>query len=244
MSKKTLSPLDTLPREEKRAVTEYLAPFVTPHKREIIEQVLDFRTDYLALVLEDIYQPHNASATIRTCECFGIQNIHIIENRNRYEVNPDVVLGSVKWVTLHRYREPGTENTAICISRLRELGYRIAATSPHRDGYTPETIPLDKPLAVLFGTEEQGLTPAALAASECTIHIPMFGFTESLNISVSVAVIFSHLIRRLHANPHISWRLSPDRRDEIRLQWYRRIVKRSDTLIEEFLRKRNDSCRY
>lgn len=235
---------DMLTGEEKQAVANHLASFITPHKQKLIEQVLDFRTDYLTLVLEDIYQPHNASATIRTCECFGIQNIHIIENRNRYEVNPDVVLGSVKWVTLYRYREMGTDNTASCISNLRMLGYRIAATTPHEGGYTPETIPLDQPLAVLFGTEEKGLTPGALAAADCTIRIPMFGFTESLNISVSVAVLFSHLIRRLHASPHIQWRLSPKRRNEVRLQWYRRIVKRSDILIEEFLRKRNDSRQY
>ncbi len=226
---------DLTPRQ-KQAIIEHLASFITAHKRELVERVLEWRTDHLALVLEDIYQPHNASATIRTCECYGIQNIHIIENRNRYEVNPEVVMGSVKWVTLHRYRTPGIDNTTACITALKQQGYRVVATSPHRDGHTPETLPLGEPLAILFGTEEQGLTAGALAAADLFVRIPMFGFTESLNISVSVAVLFSHLVRRMHAGPGIPWRLTPARREEIRLQWYRRIVKKSDTLIEEFLK--------
>ncbi len=218
-------------------LSDHLGSFITPHKRELIERVLDHRTDRLTLVLEDIYQPHNASATIRTCECYGIQNIHIIENRNRYEVNPDVVMGSVKWVTLHRYRDPAVDNTAACVARLREQGYRIVATTPHEGGYTPEDLPLDKPVALLFGTEEQGLTATALAAADATLRIPMFGFTESLNISVSVAVSFSHLVRRLHAE-RPDWRLDEERRAALRLFWYRRIVKKSAVVAEEFLRSR------
>ncbi len=234
----TATILRALSPERRQEIVEHLATFITPHKRTLIEQVLDHRTDHLSLVLEDIYQPHNASATIRTCECLGIHNIHIIEIRNRYEVNPDVVMGSVKWVALHRYRTPDHDNTAACIAHLRGQGYRIVATSPHRDGYTPETLPLDQPLAVLFGTEEKGLTEGALSAADTFVRIPMFGFTESFNISVSVAVLFSHLVRRMHAAPDIPWHLTPERRDEIRLQWYRRIVTRSDTIIEEFLKRR------
>ncbi|HOW51267.1 MAG TPA: RNA methyltransferase [bacterium] len=218
-------------------LSEHLGSFITSHKRDIIERVLDHRTDRLALVLEDIYQPHNASATIRTCECYGIQNIHIIENRNRYEVNPDVVMGSVKWVTLHRYRTPEADNTAACIAQLREQGYRIIATTPHKEGHTPDNLSLDRPVALLFGTEEQGLTSGALAAADTTLRIPMFGFTESLNISVSVAVTFSHLVRRLHAERE-DWRLNDDRRAALRLLWYRRIVKKSELIEEEFLRSR------
>jgi len=229
--------LDTLSTAEREALTAHLATLITPRRRDLIERTLDLRTDHLALALEDIYQPHNASATVRTCECLGIQNIHIIENRNRYEVNPDVVLGSVKWVSLHRYREPGADNTAACVARLRSLGYRIAATSPHRDGCTPETLPIERPLAVLFGTEEKGLTDGALACADLTVRIPMFGFTESFNISVSVAVLFSHLVRRLHASD-IAWHLAPERRDTLRLQWYRRAVKRGAVIAEEFLRSR------
>ena len=220
-----------------RLLSEHLGSFITSHKRELIERVLDHRTDRLTLVLEDIYQPHNASATIRTCECYGIQNIHIIENRNRYEVNPDVVMGSVKWVSLHRYREPTVDNTAACVAELREAGYRIIATTPHEGGYTPENLPLDRPVALLFGTEEKGLTSVALAAADATMRIPMFGFTESLNISVSVAVSFSHLVRRLHAE-RSDWRLDDQRRAALRLHWYRRIVKQSGVIAEEFLRPR------
>ncbi len=218
----------------RRALTAHLGSFVTDHKRDLIEHALAERTDHLALALEDIYQPHNASACLRTCECFGVQNIHIIEGRNRYEVNPDVVMGSVKWLTLHRYREPDRDNTAVCISRLRELGYQVIATSPRADGYTPDDLPLDRPAAILFGTEEMGLSTGALADADLSLRIPMYGFTESLNISVSVAVALSHLMRRLRASD-VSWRLSEERREALRLAWYRKVVSRSAAIEDAFL---------
>jgi len=225
----------------RRALIEHLGSFVTDHKKNMMDQVLAERTDHLALVLEDIYQPHNASACLRTCECLGVQNIHIIEGRNRYEVNPDVVMGSVKWLTLHRYREPGRDNTAACISRLRELGYRVVATSPRADGYTPEDLPLDRPAAILFGTEEMGLSTGALAEADLSLRIPMYGFTESLNISVSVAVVFSHLMRRLRASG-VPWRLSEKHREELRLAWYRKVISRSADIEKAFLAARGGQC--
>lgn len=218
----------------RRALVEHLGSFVTDHKKALIERALAERTDHLALALEDIYQPHNASACLRTCECLGVQNIHIVEGRNRYEVNPEVVMGSVKWLTLHRYREPDRDNTAACVSRLKEIGYRVIATSPRADGYAPEDLPLDRPAAILFGTEEQGLSAGALAAADGSLRIPMYGFTESLNISVSVAVVFSHLMRRLRASD-VPWRLGDERREELRLTWYRRVVSRSAAIEEAFL---------
>lgn len=230
---KKKAPYD-LDNATRRALTEHLGTFVTDHKKELMERVLAERTDHLALALEDIYQPHNASACLRTCECLGVQNVHIIEGRNRYEVNPEVVMGSVKWLTLHRYREPDRDNTSACVSRLRELGYRVIATSPRADGYTPDDLPLDRPAAILFGTEEQGLSADALATADGSLRIPMFGFTESLNISVSVAVIFSHLMRRLRASG-VSWQLSDERREQLRLAWYRKVVSRSAEIGDAFL---------
>ena len=109
----------------------YLQQFVTERRLKLFDSRLENRTRYLTVVLEDIFQPHNASAVMRSCECFGIQDLHIIENRNAYRINPDVALGSYKWLTLKRYNLPG-DNTTRALVLLKQEGYRIVAAMPHK----------------------------------------------------------------------------------------------------------------
>ncbi len=227
---------------ESRELLEYLGGFVTANKREKIAEVLAERTDYVTVVLEDIYQPHNASAVLRTCECYGVQSVHIVENRNAYRVNPQVAMGSSKWLDLRRYREADRDNTGDCLAALRDQGYRIVATSPETGGdhnYTPADLPLDRPVAILYGTEEVGLSDAALAAADCTLRLPQYGFTQSYNISVSVAITLTTLASRLRA-PEFDrdWRLSEERRRELTLAFYRRIVTRHESLERRFHEER------
>lgn len=217
------------------ALTNYFAKFVSDHKKELIEEILQNRTRKVSLVLENIYQSQNASATLRTCECLGIQDIHIIENSNNYRLNPEVVLGSAKWVDLHRYN--GEENnTKSCYQQLKAQGYTIVATSPRANGYTPENIPLDQKTALVFGTELTGLTDYALDNADQTMKLPLYGFTESYNISVSVAIAFSQIVTRLH-NSNISWQLTKVQKDQLRLQWYKKVVPKSQLIEKDFLSK-------
>ncbi|MEI6434979.1 MAG: RNA methyltransferase [Bacteroidota bacterium] len=196
---------------------EYLKNFVTAERYRRFLEVVQNRTRYLTVVLEDIFQPHNASAVLRTCDCFGIQDVHIIENQNKYEVNPDVALGSSKWLNLCKYNG-SSDNTPACLTRLKEKGYRIVATTPHKDDYTPENLPLNQKTALVFGTELEGLTPAALAIADDYIRIPMCGFTESLNISVSVAILIHTLTCRLRES-NIQWRLTAEEIEKIMVAW-------------------------
>jgi tRNA (guanosine-2'-O-)-methyltransferase len=225
-----------------RELIEFLGDFVTPNKREKIAEVLGERTDYVTVLLEDIYQPHNASAVLRTCECYGVQNVHIVENRNQYKVNPQVAMGSSKWLELHRYREAGRDNTGDCLEALRDRGYRIVATSPDtecRVSHTPADLPLDRPLAILYGTEELGLTEGALAAADSYLRLPQYGFTQSYNISVSVAITLTTLMARLRSPDFPGdWRLSEDRSRELTLAFYRRIVTRHEALERRFREER------
>src|SRR5688572_25411329 len=110
----------------------YLSGFVSENRKKKFEEVIRFRTRHITIALEDIYQPHNASAVLRSCDCFGIQDVHIIENRNAYTVNPDVALGSSKWLNLYKYNQQ-EENTLSCIRSLKDKGYRLVATTPHTD---------------------------------------------------------------------------------------------------------------
>lgn len=218
-----------------RALAEFLNPFITPNKREKIEAALAQRTRYLTVVLEDIFQPHNASACLRSCECLGVQDVHIIENRNEYNVNPDVAMGSAKWLSLRRYNR-SDNNTLECIQRLRDRGYRIVATTPNVDSFSPRDLPLDQPTALLYGTEEIGLSAEALAQADAHLKLPMYGFTQSYNISVTVAISLSALVERLRSSD-IAWQLSAAEQDALRVQWQRRILKHSEELERRFERE-------
>ncbi|HRS54597.1 MAG TPA: RNA methyltransferase, partial [Bacteroidales bacterium] len=182
-------------------------------------------------------QPHNASAVLRTAECFGIQNIHIIENKNTYKVNPDVALGAEKWINIFKYNS-FENNTSGCLTQLKQEGYKIVATSPYKKGYTLNELPLDTPLAIIFGNELNGLSNIAIQQSDDFLQIPMFGFTESFNISVSVAIIISHLIEKLHSSSY-NWQLNEEEKIDILIQWVKNTIKKPQLLEENFLKTYN-----
>ncbi|MBW6499254.1 MAG: RNA methyltransferase [Bacteroidales bacterium] len=220
----------------RKLVIGFLSDFVTPARLEKIQQVLSGRTRHVTIVLEDIYQPQNASAVLRSCECFGVQDVHIIENRNEYEINPEVVMGANKWLNLHRYSD-GEFNTKTCLTKLKQQGYQLVATSPHEHDFTPSDLPLDKPVALMFGTEQEGLSTLAQQMADHFLRIPMAGFTESFNISVSAAVCLYELTNRLK-NSDIPWQLSDDQYDELHLAWLKASIKFPELLIKRFYETR------
>ncbi len=225
-----------LSTKTKEELLTYLLGFITENKRNKFEKIINFRTRYLTVVLEDIYQPHNASAVLRTCDCFGIQDVHIIENKNKYDVNPDVALGSSKWLTMIKHNE-SEENTAAAINKLKKQGYKIVATSPHKDQYMLDDLPLDQKTALVFGTEMKGLSDVALKNSDYFVKIPMYGFTESFNISVSAAISLYSLTEKLR-NSDINWQLPENEILDIKLDWVRNVIKHSDLIEKDFFRKK------
>ncbi|MEI7489808.1 MAG: RNA methyltransferase [Bacteroidota bacterium] len=230
-----ITDIETLDRTRKLKLLDHLMGMMTEERRNRFAGAISFRTRHMSIILEDIYQPHNASAVLRSCECFGIQDVHIIENRNKYEVNPDVALGSAQWLTLYKYNKTGS-NTAACISTLKEKGYRIVATSPHKNDFTPGSLPIDSPFALIFGTELEGLSEEAISMADEFIRIPMFGFTESLNISVSAAILLQSLTKRLRES-EISWTLGEEEKNDVLLRWAACSVRKSDVVIRDFLKK-------
>lgn len=213
----------------------HLLEFITPERKSLFEKVIVNRTRHITVVLEDIYQSHNASAVLRTCDLTGVQDVHIIENSNQYDVNPDVALGSSKWLNLFKYNETD-QNTLLAYNKLREQGYRIVASTPHKNDQDLENIPIDGKMAIVFGTELNGLSNVAIENADEFLRIPMFGFTESFNISVSAALILFTLTNRLR-NSSVNWHLSHTEIQEILLEWSRRSIKRSDILENQFLKK-------
>ncbi len=213
---------------------DHLSGFVTENRLSLFKTVLDERTRYITVVLEDIYQAQNASAVLRTCDCTGIQDVHIVEQQNEYEINRDVALGSNQWLTMHYYNV-GARNIDDAVNQLKEQGYRIVATSPHKDGFTPESFDLEKgKAALLFGTELNGLTPHALELADEYIQIPMVGFTESYNISVSAALALYSIRKRLESSV-LDWKISQEEKNELLLNWLRSSIKMSGQIETKFI---------
>lgn len=220
-----------LPMEEK--LIEHLRQFVSERRMQQFETKLQYRTRYLTVVLEDLYQPHNASAVLRSCECFGIQDVHIIENQNEYRINPDVALGSHKWLTLNRYNTEA-HNTAASLDSLRKNGYRIVAATPHKNDGNLEDFDLAKGKAALvFGSELNGLSDTAMNMADEYLKIPMVGFTESLNISVSAAICIHFLSLKLRQT-ELFWQLSVSDKQNVLLSWLRNSIKKVDLIEHSF----------
>ena len=211
----------------------HLKEIITENRYDLFEKILDNRTKYITVALEDIFQRHNASAVLRTCDCFGIQDVHIIENRNTYEVSQNVTKGSDKWLSLQYYND-NKDNLIASINKLKEDGYRIVATTPHTNDVNLEDFDLSKgKVALFFGTELDGLTDTMLENADEYLKIPMHGFTESFNISVSASIILHNLSSKLRGSD-IDWKLSQSEKDSLMLDWMTKSIKRSDIIIEEF----------
>lgn len=219
-----------------KELIEYLSQFVSDTRKAKMEQVLENRTRHITIVLEDLYQPHNASAVLRSCDIFGVQDIHIIENNNAYTVNKDIAMGSPKWLNLHKYRK-AENNSLDCIQKLKAKGYRIVATSPHKNGYELKDLPVDKPLALVFGTELTGISDTVREHADEFVMIPMYGFTESFNISVSAALCLHSTVERLHQT-NVNWHISEEEKEELRLHWLRKSISRVEILEKDFWAKK------
>jgi tRNA (guanosine-2'-O-)-methyltransferase len=216
------------------ALINFLSQFTTERRFELYKKIAADRTRYITPVLENIYQPQNASAVLRTCDCTGIQDVHIIEEKNRYKLNPDVELGSAQWLNIYRYNK-SEGNAAEAVQNLKNQGYRIVATTPHTSDVSLDEFDLSKgKVALLFGTELSGLSEEALSLSDEFIRIPMAGFTESFNISVSFAILSYTLMNQLKKSM-IPWRLSETEQKELILEWLRKSIKHSEQLEKRFI---------
>jgi tRNA (guanosine-2'-O-)-methyltransferase len=211
----------------------FLSGFLSEERKEKFERHIHQRTRYVTIAVEDIYQPHNASAVLRSAECFGVQDVHVVENRNKYNPNPDVVMGAHKWLNVNRH-----QGTTACVKALREKGYRIVATTPHKNECLVSELDLSKgKVALFFGTELEGISKELIDQADEFVKIPMFGFTESFNISVSAAICLYELLPKLRKTD-LPWQLSETEMQEILLQWAKGSIKHPELLEEEFRKKR------
>ena len=214
----------------------YLEGFVSDRRKQRLTEVLAERTRHMTVVLEDVYQGHNASAVLRSCDCFGVQDIHFIENRNKFKISEDVSMGATQWLNIKKYNEH-ENNTAACLTELKKQGYRIIATTPHKDDKTITELDITRPFALIFGTEIDGITETVSEMADEFVKIPMYGFTESFNISVSAALCMNELMRRIRKQK-IAYQLNEAEKQEIYLEWLKASISKVDLIVKEFLSKK------
>ena len=213
-----------------QGLIDYLAQYITAHKMQVMEKVLAQRTRHFTVVLENIYKPHNASAVLRTCDCFGIQDVHIIEKTREYKVNPFVTRGASQWLTLHKYFKPEEPENAVinCFSSLKSNGFKIYGTSPDPQTRPIQDLDPNEKIALVFGNEHEGISNEVKNAADGLVHIPMRGFTESFNISVAASLFLQNLVQKASDCVIPDYNLTEVEKQELRLTWYRSIVKNSD----------------
>ncbi len=207
---------------------------ISDNKKEMFDRIASERTKHITVAIENVYQEHNASAVLRSCDCFGLQEMHVIEKDNQYKVQRDIALGAGRWVDMYNYNQ-GNQVTKDCIDRLKSNGYTIVATTPHTEN-TIYDLDLSKPIALVFGTERRGISEEVEKMADTFVKIPMYGFTESFNISVSVAIILNTLRQRLEQSSY-DWKLTKEEQTVLKIKWCRKILNSGDKLEKHFREK-------
>ncbi len=197
----------------------FLENILTENRKERFLKVLENRTKHFTVVVEDIFQLHNTSAVMRSCEVFGIQEMNVIEQRFGKRIDKEIAMGAQKWVDINTF-----DNISDCIDNMKTKGYQIIATTPHENDCLLDDFDISKPSALFFGTERDGLSQEILEKADGFLKIPMVGFTESLNISVSASIIIQNLMNRLR-NSDINWKLSDAEILQKRLLWAKSSIK-------------------
>lgn len=207
---------------------DHLENYLTEERNDRFKTIITERTKHFTVATEDVYQLHNTSAVIRSCDVFGIQEVNIIEERNSKRIDREIAMGAQKWVDLNRFH-----SVKDCIKSLREQDYQIVATTPHTNECLLHEFDATKKSCFFFGRETEGLSQEVLDEADCFLKIPMVGFTESLNISVSAAIILQHATTKLRQS-NINWRLTEEEQLEIRLKWVSKTLKSYDEIVERF----------
>ena len=206
----------------------YLEGFLTENRKEGFLRVLKNRTKHFTIAMEDVYQLHNTSAVMRSCEVFGVQELNVIEQKFGKRIDSEIAMGAQKWVDVNRFN-----NVQSCIDAKRAQGYQIIATTPHNDSCMLHEFDISKPSAIFFGTEKNGLSEEVIEQADGFLKIPMVGYTESLNISVSAAIIIQDITTRLRQS-NINWQLTEEEVLEKRLDWTRKSIKDIEFIEKKF----------
>ena len=228
--------MDSYTVEERNYLLEKLTPFLTEHKQQLFDKILNLRTRHFVVAAEDISHERNAGAMMRTCDCFGIQDFHLIENNHSKRATHFMAKGAEKWITKTVY-DRDEESAIQCIHALKKKGYRIVATTPHAPENSLHDFDIRKKAAFFFGSEDPGISHLVEENADEFLTVPIYGFTESYNVSVATALILQQVTHKLHQS-EINWQLTETEKKDLLLEWTIKSIRRPDPLIRRFLDER------
>ena len=218
---------------DKQELLVKLQPFISEDRIQKFDLILANRTRHFTVAVENIFQSHNASAVMRNCDCFGVQDLHVIANDNQYELSKHVAMGAEKWVDMHSYYKK-ENNTQDCIDAIKSQGYQIVATTPHTDDVLLPDFDISKKSAFFFGTEKEGLSDLVMDQADEYVRIPMYGFTESYNISVSAALVLHDVVTRLKKS-QVAWQLSEEEILDKKVDWAVKSIRSGEQILKQLL---------
>ena len=227
----------TLNESQKQEFYTNLCEFITPERKALLEKNIVNRTNWFVPVIENIHKEQNASAVLRTCDCLGLQDVMVVENNNTFSVTDDISLGANKWLNIKKYNS-FTNNTKQCFDDLRKQGYKIIATMPYKNDIDLQDVDINQKTAIVFGSEVDGISKEAIENADCFMKIPMYGFTESFNISVAAAITLHYLTDKLR-NSSINWHLSKEEQLNMLINWTLSSIKHNERIEKEILKRMN-----
>lgn len=209
--------------------------FLTDERNELFERLLEHRTRHIVIGVEDVFHEHNSGALIRSAECFGIQDVHVMEDENKFKVQRGMAMGSENWVSIKSHK--GADGISSCVDDLKAKGYTIVAATPHeKDVILDDYIPTEK-TAFFFGSEKSGVSPLVLGKADIHLRIPIYGATESFNVSVSSALILQNMRSKLNEMDRNVWELSVEEKVALKVEWGLRTLKKPEILVNDFFQR-------
>jgi tRNA (guanosine-2'-O-)-methyltransferase len=208
-------------------LTEKFGSFLSDERKASVEHVLSHRTKHIRVAVEDLIDSHNVSAIIRTGECMGIQDFHVIDNEQNFHIGKGVSKGASKWIDIHRHNESDVDNSLEAIKNLKEAGYQLLVTSLASRATALNAVDISRPFVVVLGNETRGTSEIMKEHADQLISVPMYGFTESYNVSVSAGIILHQLTERIHKEVE-NWQLTEKEKIDYKFQWYKKCMARPD----------------
>ena len=210
-------------------IYDYLQQFLTNERLSKIEHFSKESSDFVLPVMEDVYQFRNAAAIVRSVEACGFHHVVALEEENVFNPNLKVTKGAETWVQVEKM-----PNNLDSLKEIKSRGYRILAVSPEKNATMLPDYEVKEPIALVFGTELEGVSDEILDFADETLAIPMFGFTKSFNVSVAAAICMYELKQKL-IKSGIEYKLSDEKLLELKIRWAKNSIKSSEQILERFL---------
>ncbi|QCX53861.1 RNA methyltransferase [Elizabethkingia sp. JS20170427COW] len=219
--------------QQKKELYEYMRGFLTEERLKKIDSYAEESSDFVLPVMENIYQFRNAAAIVRSVEACGFHKIIALEEENEFNPNARVSKGADTWMQIERLPK-----NIESLQKIRDKGYKILAISPEKDAVSLPDYKIEGPIALVFGTEKAGVSQEVINFADETVIIPMYGFTESFNVSVAAGICMYDLKQRL-IKSDLEYKLSEEKKIDLKIRWAVNSTRSGEEVLNHFLKSKN-----